>query len=104
MSAEAASLNAETRGETGKGASRAARRAGRVPAILYGGDGEPMSLSLDRIELMQAVEKGGFTSKLYDLQFDSNSHRVLPREVQLHPVTDVPLHVDFLRITAESTR
>lgn len=102
MSAQAASLNAETRNATGKGASRAARRAGRVPAILYGGTGEPLTLSLDRRELVLAVEKGGFTSKLFDLQFGSDAQRVLPREVQLHPVTDIPMHVDFLRISADS--
>lgn len=102
MSAETASLGAEARGATGKGPSRAARRAGRVPAVLYGGADEPMSLSLDRRELVLAVEKGGFTSKLLDLQFGSDAQRVLPREVQVHPVTDVPIHVDFLRITADS--
>lgn len=102
MSAETASLNAETRSRTGKGASRAARRDGRVPAILYGGNDEPLTLSIDRRELVLAVDKGGFTSKLFDLHFGNGAQRVLPREIQIHPVTDVPIHVDFLRITADS--
>ena len=95
-------LAAELREKPGRGAARAARRAGRVPAVVYGGKGEPINVSVDGRELGHEFEKGGFTNRLLDLKIDGESNRVLPREVQLHPVTDVLMHVDFLRLAEDS--
>ena len=86
----------------GKGASRALRRAGKIPAIVYGDGKAPAMVSIEQRLLTMELHKGGFTSKLFELQLDSKKQNVLPRDVQLHPVTDIPLHVDFLRVAADS--
>jgi large subunit ribosomal protein L25 len=102
MSDQRATLAAEVRTRAGKGASRAERRAGRIPAIVYGGAEPPQNLSIGRRELVLEFEKGAFTSRLIGLAIAGQDARVLPREVQLHPVTDVPMHVDFLRVSADT--
>ena len=99
MSDQMATLAAEVRTRAGKGAARAVRRDARVPAILYGGAEPPQPLSVSRRELVLEVEKGAFTSRLIGLDIDGQTASVLPREIQAHPVTDAPLHVDFLRVT-----
>ena len=93
-------IEVQDREKAGKGASRALRRAGLVPGIVYGDNKEPTNIALDRVMLEKHLHSGGFTSKLFELQLGSRKQRVLPREIQLHPVTDRPLHVDFLRIAA----
>lgn len=90
-------LSVELRETIGKGASRALRRAGRVPAVLYGGSGEPVHFSLDPIQLQKALHQG-FLSQIFELPLQGKKEKALPRDVQFHPVTDVPLHVDFLRV------
>ncbi len=100
--ADIASLSAVARRGNGKGAARAVRRQGRVPGVVYGSDKDPVSVSLDGKELGVEYHRAGFFSRLYDLSIDGQAERVLPREVQIHPVTDVPLHIDFLRLTADS--
>ncbi len=102
MSAQTATLAASPRALGGKGTVRAARRAGKVPAVIYGGKEPPAPITLDRHDLVLEVSKGAFLSRLIDLDLDGASHRVLPRDVQLHPVSDAPLHVDFLRVTADT--
>ena len=96
-------LSTELRERSGKGAARSVRRAGRVPGVIYGGKQEPVLISLDPRELSRELHKTGFFATLFELSLDGASHRVLPRDVQLDPVTDKPLHVDFLRVTADST-
>jgi large subunit ribosomal protein L25 len=93
-------LSAELRAAAGKGAARATRRAGRVPGIVYGGGQEPMAISLDPQALSRALGRRGFFATLVDLTVDGAVQRTLPREVQLHPATDKPLHVDFMRVAA----
>lgn len=95
-------LEAEVRDRAGKGAARATRRAGRIPAVLYGDKKEPVMLSLDPKLFGRQLHKPGFFSHLFDLNIDGTKHRALPRDVQLHPVTDEPLHVDFVRVTAHT--
>jgi large subunit ribosomal protein L25 len=90
-------LNVELRETIGKGASRALRRAGRVPAVLYGGTGESVHFSLDPIQLDKELRQG-FLSKIFELSLHGKKEKALPRDVQFHPVTDRPLHVDFLRV------
>jgi large subunit ribosomal protein L25 len=99
---EIITLSAELRARAGKGAARATRRAGRVPGIVYGGDREPTPISLEPRELSRAVGRRGFFATLVDLTIDGAVERALPREVQYHPVTDKPLHVDFMRVAANS--
>jgi large subunit ribosomal protein L25 len=93
-------LAAEARDRVGKGAARATRRAGRVPAVIYGDKKEPVAISLDPKPLTRIFLRGGFLSHLVDLTLDGATHRTLPRDVQLDPVTDTILHVDFVRVGA----
>lgn len=96
-------LNAQSRARAGKGDARATRREGRVPAVIYGDKKEPISVSLDRIELEKLINTGSLFTHICDLKVGNDNHLVLARDVQYHPVTDVPLHTDFLRVT-EKTR
>ena len=95
---EITTLSAEPRSRAGKGAARAVRRTGRVPGIIYGDRKEPVMISLEPRELSRALANRGFFATLVDVKVDGAVHRTLPREVQLHPATDVPLHVDFMRV------
>jgi large subunit ribosomal protein L25 len=101
--ADIISLAAETRERAGKGAARATRRAGRIPAVIYGNKEAPIMISIHPIDLMHQIRSGGFFSSVYEIEAGENKHRVLPRDIQLHPVTDQPLHVDFMRFS-KSTR
>jgi large subunit ribosomal protein L25 len=96
--AELTSLAAEPREGDGKGASRSLRRAGRVPAVIYGEKAPQEMISLEARELRRVLQSARFFSTLCNLQVNGEAVRVLPREVQLHPVTDEPLHVDFVRV------
>lgn len=96
----AALFKAEVRTRTGKGGARAVRRAGMVPAIVYGGDAEPIKVSLGLKELALALKTPRFFTTVVDLEVEGKLEHVLPREAQLHPVTDQPLHVDFVRAAA----
>jgi large subunit ribosomal protein L25 len=94
-------LKATARPRAGKGAARQARRDGSVPAVIYG-DGKPAeTVILDRNDLWKQVLKGHFTSTVFDISVGTNKTRVIPREVQVDPVKDFPIHVDFLRIGKE---
>src|SRR5437763_1390693 len=97
---EILNLSAEPRTTAGKGAARAARRAGRVPAVVYGDHKDPVLVSLEPRELARAAARPGFFATLVDLKVDGESYRTLPREMQYHPVTDAPMHVDFMRVGA----
>ena len=91
-------MKASARPDGGKGAARAERRAGRVPAVIYGDSKPPLSISLDQAELRQRIGAGRFLTTIYDLDLEGKKHRVLPRDFQLDPVRDLPIHVDFLRL------
>jgi large subunit ribosomal protein L25 len=97
---EILSLSAAPRPRTGKGATRAMRRAGRVPAIVYGDGEEPVAISLEPRELARMLARPGLFATLVDINVNGASLRTLPRDVQYHPVSDAPLHVDFMRIGA----
>ena len=92
-------LTAETRAQAGKGAARAIRRNGRIPAVIYGDSKDPLSISLDPRELNRELNKPGFFATLIDISLDGSKNLVLCRDIQLHPVTDVAMHADFLRVT-----
>ncbi|MGB4101523.1 MAG: 50S ribosomal protein L25/general stress protein Ctc [Alphaproteobacteria bacterium] len=97
-----ASLQAEIRPNQGKGAARATRRSGQVPAVIYGDKQAPLSIMIDNTALVREVNRAGFFTHLYDIEVKGAKHRVLPRDVQFDPVTDRPLHVDFLRVAAHT--
>ena len=92
-----ATIEALPREPRGKGGARALRREGRMPAIVYGGGGEPLPVSLNYNVLERELARRGFFARLYDLKVNGDVIRVLPRDVQVDPVTDAPLHIDFIR-------
>ena len=103
MSAQSV-ISAEMRDRAGKGAARAVRRAGRVPAVIYGDKKDPIMVSLEPRELRKQLHTGHFFSTVYSVEIAGGDKvRVLPRDVQFHPVKDETLHVDFLRVS-KSTR
>lgn len=91
-------LSAETRERAGKGASRAHRREGRVPAVIYGEKQAPISIHVEEKALVKMLSTGHFMNSVIMIDAGGAPTRTLPKDVQFHPVTDRPLHVDFLRI------
>src|SRR6266852_9408993 len=89
---------ATARPRAGKGAARAVRRAGRVPGVIYGDNQPPITVSVDHAELKQRIYGGRFLTTIYELDVEGTQHRVIPRDFQLDPVKDLPVHVDFLRL------
>ena len=98
--AEMTILAAEVRDGVGKGAARALRRAGRVPAVIYGETKPQQMVSLAARALRRELANPHFHNMLYGLEVNGETVRVLPRDVQLHPVTDEPIHADFVRVSA----
>ena len=96
-----ATLSARARDRAGKGSARAARREGLVPAVIYGDKKDPFTIVVTLRDLEKLL-KPGFFSHLIDIEVAGEKHRVLPRDLQQHPVSDRALHVDFLRVSATS--
>lgn len=97
------SIPATRREGSGTGVARAVRRQGQVPGIVYGAGIDPMQISIEDKALDRAYRQRGFFAKLYEIDLGGEKQRVLPRAVQLHPVSDRPLHVDFQRVLPDST-
>jgi large subunit ribosomal protein L25 len=95
---EQLTLPAETRDRAGKGASRALRRDGRVPAVVYGEKKEPLSIHVEEKQLMKMLNTGHFMNSVIMIDVGGKPARTLPKAVDFHPVTSRPVHVDFLRI------
>ena len=96
-------LPAETRERAGKGASRALRREGRVPAVVYGGNEEPLSIHIEEKLLIKQLSSGHFLNSIVEIEVGGKKLRTLPKDVAFHPVNDRPLHADFLRLSKDST-
>ena len=96
--AATATFTAEPRDQVGKGAARAVRRTGMVPGVIYGDGKAAVSLSMDKKELTMALNNPGFFNTIWEVTVGKENYRVLPKDVQLHPVSDQALHIDFLRI------
>lgn len=95
-------IAAEARDRAGKGAARAVRRTGLVPAVIYGGKEKPELIALQQAAILKELHTGNFTSTIYDIDVGGRKVRVLPRDVQLDPIHDRPVHADFLRIVESS--
>ena len=97
------SIDAEPRTDEGKGASRRLRRSGRVPAILYGGDTQPQSISLDQNRIFHDLAEEAFYSHILSLKLEGKTQKVILRDVQRHPAKPIILHVDFQRVDDKQT-
>jgi large subunit ribosomal protein L25 len=95
-------LSANARDRAGKGGARATRRDGLVPAVIYGAKQAPLSIAVDPRRLWVEMNRPGLHSRLFDIAVEGKTERVLCRDIQRHKVNGQPLHVDFLRVTAES--
>ena len=95
-------LPAETRERAGKGASRALRREGRVPAVVYGGNEEPLAIHVEEKLLRKQLGTGHFFNSIVEVEVGGKKLRTLPKDVAFHPVNDRPLHADFLRLSKDA--
>ncbi len=95
-------MKAEKRDRAGKGVARSLRRAGRAPAVIYGDNKEPVNISLSENDINVEYNKGHMFTTLCELDVQGEKNIVLARDVQLHPVTDVVEHVDFLRVNKKT--
>lgn len=96
-------LEAVARDRVGKGAARAVRRQGQVPAVVYGGGQPPQAIAIDLIRARTLIYAGGFKTTLFEITTGAKKTRAIPRDFQLDPVSGVPLHVDFLRVVSGQT-
>jgi large subunit ribosomal protein L25 len=102
MARSVTTLAAEERTKAGKGPARAERTKNRVPAVIYGDKQPPVLISVEANILAKPLESAGFFTHLFDIELGGKKHRVLPRDVQYDPVSDRPLHVDFLRVSSST--
>jgi len=93
-------ISAEKRDVQGTGASRRLRHAGKIPAILYGGNADPVMLTLDHDTTFHAFEREAFHSSILDIDIEGNKEKAILRDVQMHPFKNLILHVDFQRVSA----
>ncbi len=96
-------LNVEVRDRTGTGGAREARRAGKVPGILYGGPKGPVAISVKSNEFRKSLYTGQLHGHLVTLKYGDESQPVIAKDIQFHPVTDEPMHFDLLRVEEGST-
>jgi large subunit ribosomal protein L25 len=99
---EQLTLSAASRERAGKGASRALRNEGRVPAVIYGGKQDPVGVHVEEKLLIKALMTGHFFSATVELDLDGKKHLTIAKDVAFHPVTERPLHVDFFRVDKDT--
>ena len=99
---DALTLPAEARERAGKGASRALRREGRIPAVIYGGKEEPTPIHVEEKELVRQLMTGHFMNSIVQIEIGGETVRTIPKDVALHPVTDRPTHADFFRLSKDA--
>ncbi len=95
-------IEVSARERTTTGGVRSLRQSGMVPGVVYGNEREPALVAVDRRIVVKELNRGGFMGRVYELNLDGRKQRCLPRDVQLDPVSDVPLHVDFLRLADDA--
>ena len=95
-------LNVEKRERTGTGSARATRKQGMVPGVLYGGPRGPVPIEIKAVDIAMAIRSGKFLSHMVELNHQGEKQPVIPRDVQLHPVTDEPIHIDLYRVEENS--
>ena len=101
---EALELEAEIRQEFGTGPARELRRKGKVPAIIYGKGKDALAISIEEKEITKHYRKSGFISTVINIKIGTKAHKVLPKAVELHPITDIVRHVDFVYLDKKSQK
>ena len=96
-------INAESRTDVGKGASRRLRRDGKVPGVIYGSDKDPVALTTDHNKLMHHLEEEAFYSHILTVTLDGKAEKVVLKDLQRHPAKPRILHVDFMRVSTTDT-
>jgi large subunit ribosomal protein L25 len=96
-------LSAEPRERAGKGASRSLRREGRVPAVIYGDNKEPISIHVEEKALVKLLSSGHFLNSVIEIELNGTKTRTLPKDVAFHVVNERPLHADFFRLSKDAT-
>ena len=91
-------LNVDVREGVGRGGARETRRQGKVPAVLYGGDKAPVAISIDKKTIVQALKSGKFISHTVTLEYKGERQLVFAQDIQFHPVSDEPTHLDLYRV------
>ncbi len=95
-------LTGQARERVGKGAARELRRNDMVPAVIYGDKQPPLAIALPRKEVTMKIHGGGFMTNILEIDVDGTTHKALPKDYQLHPVKDTPMHVDLLRVSSRT--
>ncbi|MGB0907176.1 MAG: 50S ribosomal protein L25/general stress protein Ctc [Maricaulaceae bacterium] len=95
-------LDVTVRENTGTGGARDSRNNGFVPGVIYGGDEKPVAVAVKHNEVLKALNSGNFIASMIELSHEGKKQKVITKDIQFHPVTDVPMHVDFYRVTAKS--
>lgn len=96
------SLNAEIRPGAGKSSVKKVISAGKIPSVIYGLGEDPINISLDKLLIQKEISAGGFLTRIFSLNIDGKKNLAIPREVQFDPLSDQPIHVDFLRLAPDS--
>ena len=95
-------LDVVVRENTGTGDARAVRNGGGVPAVLYGGGQDPVAVSVRKNEVLKAINTGQFISNMIEISHNGKKQKVITKDIDFHPVTDVPMHVDFYRVKEDT--
>tara|TARA_B100000579_G_scaffold74102_1_gene56962 strand:- start:64 stop:771 length:708 start_codon:yes stop_codon:yes gene_type:complete len=95
-------LDAEIRHGAGKSSVKKVISAGKIPSVIYGLGEDPINIALDKILVQKEINAGGFLTRIFSLNIEGKKNLAIPREVQFHPLSDQPIHIDFLRLAADS--
>ena len=95
-------LDVNIRAETGKNGAKKVIAAGKIPSVVYGLGEQPLNISIDKISVQKEINSGGFLTRIFSLNIDGKKNLAIPRDVQFDPLSDQPIHIDFLRLAEDS--
>lgn len=100
--AKTVNIRVNERKTAGKGAARAERRAGLIPGVIYGEKKEPVMFSISALDLDAQLRQSGFWTRQFEIEVGKNKYHAICQDIQTHPITDRPIHIDFLRVSANT--
>ena len=100
--AKETNIEAVVRAGSGKSAVKKVMAEGKIPSILYGLNEKPINIAVDKIFIQKELTSGGFLTKIFNLNIEGKKNLAIPRDIQFHPLSDQPIHVDFLRLSEDS--